>query len=138
MSDQPANCAACAFWRKLREHEGLCARRAPSPSTQPDEAAHFPQTHDWQWCGEGVPAERPIGWRCADCVYWRRPEGGLHPIQRRDMPMAWWDRAGTCHRHAPTPVPEPGPRAFWRATHDSDFCAEGSLGRRAADDTALR
>ncbi len=42
MSDQPVtppNCTACAFWRKLREHEGLCARHAPETSTHPDEAA---------------------------------------------------------------------------------------------------
>jgi hypothetical protein len=83
MSDpsvRPANCAACAFWRKLREHEGLCARHAPEPSIRPDEAAHFPQTHNWQWCGEGVAAEpMSIGSRCADCLYWRRPEGDSTP-----------------------------------------------------------
>ena len=98
MSDQPvrpANCEACAFWRKLREHEGLCARHAPETSVHPDETAHWPQTHGWQGCGEGVVAEATsIGTHCAECVYWRRPESGLHPVNRRDMPMAWWDRAG--------------------------------------------
>jgi hypothetical protein len=141
MSDQPvkpANCAACAFWRKLREHEGLCVRHAPETSVHPDEAAHWPQTHGWQWCGEGVVAEAtPIGAHCADCVYWRRPESGLHPINRRDMPMSWWERAGICGRHAPRPVSEPGPRSFWRATHDADFCAEG-LPRRGAEHPAHR
>jgi hypothetical protein len=129
MSDntvRPANCAACAFWRKLREHEGLCARRAPETSIHPDEPAHFPQTHDWQWCGDGVAAEpMSIGSRCADCAYWRRPEAGLNPLNRRDVPMAWWTRAGICARHAPRPVPEPGARSFWRATEGTDFCAEG-------------
>ena len=134
MSDQsvrPANCAACAFWRKLREHEGLCARHAPETSIRPDEAAHFPQTHNWQWCGEGVAAEpMSIGSRCADCVYWRRPEGGLNPVNRRDMPMAWWARAGICARHAPRPVPEPGPRSFWRATQGAGLLRRGPAAAR--------
>jgi hypothetical protein len=129
MSDQavgPADCAACAFWRKLREHEGLCGRHAPEPSIRAEEPAHWPQTHRWQWCGEGVAADAmSIGAHCADCVYWRRPEGGLNPLNRRDMPMAWWARAGICARHAPRPVSEPGPRSFWCATQGTDFCAEG-------------
>ena len=44
-----------------------------------------------------------IGTRCADCVFWRRPDGGLNPVNRGDMPMAWWARAGICARHAPRP-----------------------------------
>ena len=129
MSDQPVrpvNCEACAFWRKLRDHEGLCARHAPETSVRPEEVAHWPQTHGWQGCGEGVAAEAgSIGSYCARCVYWRRPEGGLNPVNRGDMPAAWWAHAGICARHAPYPVSEPGPRAFWRATRDTDFCAEG-------------
>jgi hypothetical protein len=122
----PASCAACAFWRRLRDTEGLCARHAPETSIRPEEPAHWPQTHSWQWCGEGVAGEpRSIGARCADCIYWRSPEGGLQPVNRGDMPMAWWAHAGICARHAPRPVREPGPRAFWRATHNTDFCAEG-------------
>ena len=129
MSDQavgPTNCAACAFWRKLREHEGLCVRHAPEASVHRDEAAHWPQTHSYEGCGEGVEAEAmSIGSHCADCVFWRRPEHGLHPVDRGDMPMAWWATAGMCTRHAPRPIHEPGPRSFWRATRDTDFCAEG-------------
>jgi|HubBroStandDraft_3_1064219.scaffolds.fasta_scaffold70530_3 hypothetical protein len=129
MSDHPAapaNCAACAFWRRLRENEGVCTRHAPQTSIHPEEAAHWPQTRSWQWCGEGVAAEAlSIGAQCADCIYWRHSEGGLHPVNRGDMPMAWWAHAGICARHAPYPVSEPGPRAFWRATQDTDFCAEG-------------
>ena len=87
MNDQlvrPAYCEACAFWRKLREHEGLCARHAPETSVRPEEVAHWPQTHGWQGCGEGVTAEAgSIGSHCARCVYWRRPEGGLNPVNRR-------------------------------------------------------
>ena len=141
MSDQPAtpaNCAACAFWRRLREHEGLCARHAPETSIRAEEPAHWPLTHSHQWCGEGLGAEAmSIGSHCADCVFWRRPEGGLNPVNRRDMPMAWWARAGVCHRHAPRPVPEPGPRAFWRATQDADYCADGAP-RRPAETSAAR
>jgi hypothetical protein len=129
MADQatrPANCAACAFWRKLRENEGVCARHAPQTSIRPEEAAHWPQTRGWQWCGEGVDAKAlSIETHCADCLYWQHPQGGLHPVNRGDMPMAWWAHAGICARHAPHPVSEPGPRAFWRATHNTDLCAEG-------------
>ncbi len=129
MGDQaviPDNCAACAFWRRLREHEGVCVRHAPHTSVTPEEVAHWPQTHSWQWCGEGVAAEpQSIGAHCADCIYWGHSEGGLQPVNRGDMPMAWWTHAGICARHAPDPVSEPGPRAFWRATHNTDFCAEG-------------
>jgi hypothetical protein len=123
---RPANCAACAFWRKFREHEGACTRHAPEASMRPEEVAHWPETHSRQWCGEGVAAEAlSIGSHCADCAFWSRTEGGLDPVNRRDMPMAWWARAGICGRHAPRPVPEPGPRSFWRATQGTDFCAEG-------------
>jgi hypothetical protein len=38
--------------------------------------------------------------------------------------MAWWTHAGICARHAPRPAAEPGPRAFWRATQDMDFCGD--------------
>jgi hypothetical protein len=93
---------------------------------RPEEAAHWPVTHRRQWCGEGAVAEAaPVGSHCANCVYWRRPEGGLNPVNRGDMPMAWWAGAGICARHAPRPVADPGPRSFWRDTQGTDFCAEG-------------
>ena len=130
---RPANCAACAFWRKLRENEGVCCRHAPEPSIYPEEVAHFPQTNSRQWCGEGVAAPSlSLGTRCADCLYWRHPDGGLNPVNRGDMPMAWWARAGVCGRHAPRPLSEPGPRAFWRATLDTDGCADGAPRRSVA------
>jgi hypothetical protein len=69
---------------------------------------------------------------CADCAFWRQPAGGLNPVNRGDMPMAWWARAGLCARHAPEPANEPGPRAFWRATLDMDFCGEGAA-RKSGD-----
>ncbi len=122
----PLNCAGCAFWRKLRDNEGVCSRHAPEPSYIPEHVAHWPQTHSREWCGEGVvAASLSIGSHCADCTFWRHPDGGLNPVNRRDMPMAWWAHAGICARHAPRPVSDPGPRAFWRATKDTDFCAEG-------------
>ena len=125
-AERPANCGACAFWHKLREHDGLCCRHAPAPSDRPNEVSHWCQTRISQWCGEGVAAPPfSIGSYCATCLYWRRPEQGLMPLDRGDLPMAWWYRAGICTRHAPHPVAEPGPRAFWRATLDTDFCAEG-------------
>jgi hypothetical protein len=123
---RPTNCAGCAFWRKFREQEGVCTRHAPEASVRPEEVAHWPETHSHQWCGEGVAGKAlSIGSHCADCAFWSLPEGGLDPVNRRDMPMAWWARAGICGRHAPRPVSDPGPRSFWRATEGTDFCAEG-------------
>jgi hypothetical protein len=120
------NCAGCAFWGKLRGREGVCCRHAPKSSHRPEEVAHFPMTHGHQWCGDGsVGLPFSIGCHCVDCVFWRRPELGLNPVNRGDMPMAWWARAGLCARQAPQPAREPGPRAFWRATLDTDFCGEG-------------
>jgi hypothetical protein len=130
---RPANCSVCGFWRKLRENEGVCCRHAPEPSNRPEEVAHWPQTHSRQWCGEGVAAPPlSIGSRCADCVFWRHPDGGLNPVNRGDMPMAWWANAGICARHAPRTSSEPGPRAFWRATLATDFCADGVARERDA------
>ena len=129
MSDdppRPANCGACAFWRKLRESEGVCCRHAPEAAHHPEEVAHWPLTRNWQWCGEGVAAvPLSIGTHCANCLFWRRPDLGLNPVNRGDMPRAWWERAGLCVLRAPRPAREPGPRGFWRATLDVDFCAEG-------------
>jgi hypothetical protein len=67
----------------------------------------------------------PVGARCGDCRFWRRPEGGLEPFSRSDMPASWWARAGLCLLHAPQPTSEPGPRAFWQATQEGDRCGEG-------------
>ena len=104
----PLNCAGCAFWRKLRDNEGVCSRHAPEPSYIPEHVAHWPQTHSREWCGEGVvAASLSIGSHCADCTFWRHPDGGLNPVNRRDMPMAWWAHAGICARHAPRPVSTP-------------------------------
>ena len=128
-SDGPANCAACAYWEQLRQ-AGNCRLHAPNPSVNADEVAHWPQTHGDQWCAQGVavPAPTPRV-RCADCFAWRRPGNGLNPADRGDMPMAWWAAAGYCARRAPRPSPEPGMRAFWRATHGEDSCAEGRARR---------
>jgi ribosomal protein L37E len=132
----PADCAHCAFWRRMREYEGSCRRRAPEADQRAEQVAHWPQTHSRQWCGEGALAVSPApASTCADCRYWRHPEGGLNPVDRGDMPMAWWALAGYCARHAPKPVPEPGARAFWRATHSADSCGEG-VSRRTDAPTA--
>ncbi len=121
----PENCGACAFWRKLRDNEGACLRRAPEATSRPEAAAHWPLTHRTDGCGDGVAAPSMLVADCGACVYWRRPEHGLHPVNRGDMPMSWWARAGHCTRHAPRPTSEPGPRGFWPATLNADLCAEG-------------
>ncbi len=124
--DSPANCANCVFWHRLREHEGDCRRRAPDVSVRAEQVAHWPLTHGHQWCGEGALAASPApGSTCGDCLYWRHPEDGLNPVDRGDMPMSWWARAGYCVRRAPRPASEPGARAFWRATHIESSCGEG-------------
>ena len=123
----PDNCGVCAYWRKLREAEGLCCRRAPDAGNQPETAAHWPLTHRSDRCGDGVagpPFSR--GAHCANCRHWMRPEHGLNPVNRGDMPKAWRARAGNCTRHARRPLHDPGPRGFWAATVDVDFCGEGA------------
>ena len=116
--------------RLLAQAERERGRLLPSRAgavVHPEQVAHFPQTNSRQWCGEGIAAPSlSLGTRCADCLYWRHPDGGLNPVNRGDMPMAWWARAGICGRHAPRPLSEPGPRAFWRATLDTDCCADGA------------
>ena len=121
---QPTICARCAFWQKVQEGQGICRRRAPEASSRSEEVAHWPQTRAEQGCGDGLEAKRP-SYHCDDCVFWRRYSGGLHPMNRSDMLNAWWANAGICTRHAPKPVTEPGPRAFWRATGGTDYCGEG-------------
>lgn len=122
----PADCAHCEYWRRIREYEGTCRRRAPDCSVRAEEVAHWPQTHSRQGCGEWTPqGSSAHGAKCDECAYWRHPDGGLNPVDRRDMPMSWWALAGICARHAPRPATEPGARAFWRATHSADSCGEG-------------
>jgi len=118
-------CAACVFWKMARPNEGACHRHAPFPAYVAERIAHWPTTHGAQGCGEflsqGLAYERIA---CADCRFWRGPAAGLDPFDRADKPLAWWGQAGLCTRHAPQPQSEPGPRAFWRATHAKDLCAE--------------
>ena len=113
--DQTDQLRRLRVWRALRENVGVCCRCAPESTTIADEVAHWPQTRSWQWCGERDAAPSlSVATRCAGCAFWRQPEGGLNPLNRGDMPMSWWARAGVCARHAPRPVSEPRPRAFWR------------------------
>jgi hypothetical protein len=119
-------CDSCAFWKIARPGEGWCQRRAPEAAGSSDRVAHWPTTHGGQGCGEyltlGAAFDRVD---CADCRYWRRPANGLQPIDRGDKAAAWWEKAGLCARRAPLPQSEPGPRAFWRASHAGDSCSEG-------------
>ncbi len=120
-----ATCAQCVYWQKVRDNDGLCRRRAPEVGHRAEEVAHWPQTYGAQGCGDGVEGEASGQATCSTCVFWRRYKSGMHPMNRADMPNSWWARAGVCARHAPRPLSEPGPRAFWRATADSDSCGEG-------------
>ncbi len=138
MTDAPArNCGECTFWVRLHEKIGVCRRHAPVSTWRPEEVAHWPETREGQVCGEGrvrgegqlwgeglVAAEQP-GAKCVACIYWRRMATGMNPVDRGDMPKAWWARAGICVRAAPRPSAEPGPRAFWQATGDDDGCGDG-------------
>jgi hypothetical protein len=123
--DQVRSCARCIYWQKLRDNEGLCRRHAPSASVRSEQVAHWPQTHAGQWCAEGLVASVRPGANCSACDFWRHAEGGLNPMDRGDMPMSWWARAGLCVRHAPRPNAEPGTRAFWQATLGADSCGDG-------------
>ncbi len=119
-------CDHCLFWKVARPTEGWCLRRAPDATGEAERIAHWPTTHGAQGCGEFLPVGSAFDLvTCADCRYWRKPAQGLQPVDRGDKPGAWWAQAGRCARHAPTPQSEPGPRAFWRACHAKDSCAEG-------------
>ncbi|MCW2285820.1 hypothetical protein M2323_003656 [Rhodoblastus acidophilus] len=131
MSGEAEKCAACVYWKMARPNEGSCQRHAPTPAYVSDSVAHWPTTHGGQGCGEFLVQGSAVDLAvCAECRYWRSPKGGLDPTDRGDKPLQWWGRAGLCTRHAPAPQSEPGPRAFWRATHATDLCAESI--RRAA------
>jgi hypothetical protein len=119
------NCGECVYWTRLREQIGLCRRHAPRASLRSDEVAHWPQTREREVCGEGRVGALRACVSCPQCVHWRRPSAGLNPVDRGDMSMGWWARAGLCVRDAPWPSAEPGPRCFWRATGESDACGEG-------------
>lgn len=119
------NCGECAFWARLYEQVGVCRRHAPVSTWRSDEVAHWPETRESQVCGEGLVAAKQPGAKCANCIYWRRMPTGMNPVDRGDMPKAWWARAGVCIRAAPRPSAEPGPRAFWQATGEDDGCGDG-------------
>lgn len=55
-------------------------------------------------------------------------------MNRSDMPNSWWSNAGVCARRAPKPITEPGPRAFWRATSQTDYCGDGARTQADHDD----
>ena len=126
--NRKGRCDQCAFWKITRPPvEGACFRHSPRPCAVSDVVAHWPTTHGRQGCGEFVPAATVQDHiPCGACMYWHRPEFGLQPVDRGDKPGSWWAQAGLCVRNAPAPVSEPGPRAFWCATHQSDSCSEGA------------
>ncbi len=123
---QRERCDRCVFWKMARPAEGACLRRAPQTAGEAERIAHWPTTHGAQGCGEFVEAGSAYELvTCGACRYWRRPPNGYQPVDRGDKLAAWWSQAGVCSRCAPFPQSEPGPRAYWRASHISDACAEG-------------
>jgi hypothetical protein len=125
LAKEKSNCSYCLFWRLLRPKEGLCQRNAPNAGDA-EQIAHWPETHADQWCGafETASSARVLT-ECGDCRFWRRPPNGFEPDDKSDKLASWWAKAGNCARHAPRPSSDPGPRAFWLATHATDQCAEG-------------
>jgi hypothetical protein len=122
-------CGTCAFWRRVGGSAGTCRRYAPAAGHGTAEVARWPVTRPIDFCGDGVvSAAAPGQTECRACRYWYQPavSQGLNPMNRRDERKAWWDQAGFCVRHAPSPGLEPGYHGFWRATHAMDGCAEGT------------
>ena len=120
-------CDQCLFWKMARPGEGRCLRRAPKPV--PEVRSDLALADDtWRAGLRGIRGNRRTAFDfvlCGQCRYWRKPAAGLQPIDRGDKPSHWWAQAGLCTRHAPTPVSEPGPRAFWRASHVAEFLRGG-------------
>jgi hypothetical protein len=123
-------CSQCAFWAHMNASFGLCHRHAPRPLSGSDTVAHWPQTYADEGCGDGVVGVEGAGIvRCASCSLWLGSDAGVDPVDLNDEPRSWWRRAGRCVRHAPLPLPDPGARMTWVATHARDGCAEGAKGR---------
>ncbi|WP_298424152.1 hypothetical protein [Rhodoblastus sp.] len=121
-------CDECLFWKMARPTEGWCRKYAPKPASEADRVAHWPTTHGAQGCGEFVEITTKFDFVfCGQCRYWQSSATGILPVDRLDKPAQWWTHAGHCIRYAPEPISEPGPRAFWRATHHTDGCSEGVL-----------
>ena len=55
-------CGTCAFWRRLRDGDGVCYRWAPEASTRPETTAHWPLTHQLEGCGDGLMLALGGGW----------------------------------------------------------------------------
>ena len=83
VAERPENCGACAFWRKLRDNEGVCCRWAPEATSHPEAVAHWPLTHRTDGCGDGVAAAVSLGADLRNCVYWRRPRARTPSGQSR-------------------------------------------------------
>jgi hypothetical protein len=132
-------CGDCAFWAQMDKMGGNCRRRAPRPNNNSDEIAHWPRT-DWDdGCGDWFvrSAGTPLLVFCRECVFWKHQAGGLHPVDLQDQFSDWWRHAGKCLRFSPQPSAFPGNRAFWRVTHESDACSEGSVrGDKAKENSA--
>jgi hypothetical protein len=126
MTELNGICAGCAHWAPLTTRDGACRRYAPRPRDAANEAAHWPRTHAMDVCGEWRDAARErTRIQCGYCAFWKHPAEGLHPENFADQAEDFWRQAGYCLRHAPKPSAAPGQRAFWRATHRFDGCAEG-------------
>ncbi len=128
MIDRPAGerCGDCAFWSRMDKQGGYCRLRAPQPGESADEVAHWPRTGQDEYCGEWqAQGARPRLVLCRSCVYWSHPARGIMPVDRGDQLSEWWVGAGRCLRFSPAPSSTPGNRAFWRATNESDACAQG-------------
>ena len=120
-------CGSCAFWGHLTDDTVACRLRAPTPSDERDEVAHWAQTFHEDYCGEWVAngETAPTATVCKRCIYWSYLERGLTPVDLRDQLPGWWARAGHCLRHAPQPSGMSGHKAFWCVTHENDSCFEG-------------
>jgi hypothetical protein len=122
-------CGDCVFWDHICEDEGLCRRHAPAASQRAGEVARWPETRTENSCAEGIRTPDRGAVKCAACIYWSQPIGGLSSERPAGEKTGdWWRHAGHCLRHAPQPSSEPGARGFWRATSAGDSCGDGQSG----------
>ena len=123
-------CDSCRFWQHGDTRSGFCRRHAPAASDRTTQVARWPETRAIDGCGEGeMDAARADILHCRACVFWQRPGVGIDPTHRGDHAGTWWQQAGWCRRFAPVPDIEIGTRAFWRVTHEQDYCFDGSARR---------
>lgn len=123
----PANCSACVY---RAASDGLCRRHAPATAEDEFELAYWPKIRPADRCGVGAAITGNPNFSiiaCETCVHWLRPgDEPVRPDYRKGLTAEWWEGSGYCTRLAPTPSSHEARRAYWRVTHTTAGCGDGT------------